>query len=402
MTYPLAWIRGQFPALGTDTVFLDNAAGAQVPQGVIRRMTEALTQMQVNKGSAYRESQRITESKERVRAEIATFLGTTPRNVAFGANATTLIELLAGTWGRVLKPGDEVIVTGLDHHANIDPWRRLAERGVTVKTWQTTGEEARLELSDLEALLSERTSVVAMTAASNALGTLTPVAEAAALVHTAGAKLMVDAVHYAPHRLPDVQMLGADMLAFSPYKVCGPHLGVLYLSDEMLASLPAPDLAFMDRRAVITWEPGTQNHEAIHAFGGMFDYLDALAEKLGVAGSRREQWQGVFDAFHVHEKALVERLLRGLDALNVTRYGPLTSEGRTATVSLTIDGYSPRALAEQLAAHDIAVASGHYYAYDLMMKTLNLQAQGGAVRLSVLHYNSAEEIDRVLDTMAAL
>ena len=400
---PLGWIRARYPALESGTLFFDNAAGAQVPREVVAGITEALTTMNVNKGGAYRESKRVTEAKEGVRARVARFLNAPrPENVIFGPNATTLVTLLADGVGRALEKGDEIIVTGLDHHANVDPWRRLAARGMVVKTWEPTGEEARLELSGLEALLSDKTKVVAMTAASNALGTLTDVPGAARLVHDAGALVMVDAVHYAPHRLPDVQALGADMLVFSPYKVFGPHLGVLYLSEEMLEELPHHGLTFFPAAHPIDWEPGTQNHEAIVGFGGTLDYLEALAEELRAEGSEREKWGAVFRAFGAHEHALAERLLTGLADLPVETYGLKTPEGRTATVSLNVEGYAPQEVAEKLARQNIAVASGHYYAYDLMMKHLGLEERGGAVRVSALHYNTLEEVDTLLEALANL
>jgi len=400
MTYPLAWIRAQYPALSGGTVFLDNAAGSQVPESVIAAVVRTMTEMNVNKGGAYRASARVTEAKEHVREQVAGFLNAPgPRNVVFGPNATTLVELLAGAFGRTLRAGDEVVVTGLDHHANVDPWRRLEASGVTLKTWQPGGEEGRLHLVTLEGLLTPKTRLVAMTAASNALGTLTDVPGAAKRVHAAGARLMVDAVHYAPHALPDVRAWGADALVFSPYKVFGPHLGVLYLSDALLDELPAPKLAFLENAEPIAWEPGTQNHEAIVGFGGTFDYLEGVARELGMKASGRPAWAAAFGAFAAHERRLLERLLEGLDALGVTRYGLEGAEGRTATVSVNLEGHAPRAVAEQLAARDIAVASGHYYAYDLMMKGLGLEARGGAVRLSALHYNSEAEIDRVLSAL---
>ncbi len=400
---PLDWIRAQYPALESDTLFFDNAAGAQVPQMVVAGITRALTTMNVNKGGVYRESQRVTEAKEAVRARVATFLNAPrPENIVFGPNATTLVTLLADGVGRALEEGNEIIVTGLDHHANVDPWRSLEARGAVVKTWKPTGEEARLELSGLEVLLSDKTKLIAMTAASNALGTLTDVPGAARLAHDAGALLMVDAVHYAPHRLPDVGALGADMLVFSPYKVFGPHLGVLYLSENVLETLPHHGLAFFPSAHPINWEPGTQNHEAIVGFGGTFDYFDALSREVGAKGSERERWSAVYAAFGAHEHTLAERLLTGLANLPVEVYGLKTPEGRTATVSLNVEGYAPQEVAEKLAEQNIAVASGHYYAYDLMMKYLGLEARGGAVRVSALHYDTVEEIDRLLEALAGL
>jgi len=404
--YPLTWLRSQYPALNAgaqrdgiplDRIFLDNASGSQVPQAVVDAVVSTLTTMNVNKGGAYSASQRVTAAKEQVRAQVAAFLNApSPRNVIFGPNATTLVELLAQSFGKTLQAGDEIVVSELEHHANRDPWRRLAAQGIIVKTWQVSGEEARLRLENLDALLSSRTRLVALTAASNALGTVPDVGAISARVHAAGACLMVDAVHYAPHALPDVQAWNADMLVFSPYKVFGPHLGVLYLKDELLEALPAPKLAFLDDAEPVSWEPGTQNHEAIVGFGGTFGYLDAVAAQLGAEDSGRAVWRRVFQAFAEHETVLLEQLLTGLDALGATRYG------RTATVSFNLGGHTPQAVAGHLASHGITAASGHYYAYELMMHRLGLLERGGAVRLSILHYNSADDITAVLGALAEL
>lgn len=213
---------------------------------------------------------------------------------------------------------------------------------------------------------------------------------------------MVDAVHYAPHALPDVQAWGADMLVFSPYKVFGPHLGVLYLHDELLEALPAPKLAFLDDAEPVAWEPGTQNHEAIVGFGGTFGYLDALAAQLSAEDSGRAAWARVFKAFAEHETVLFQQLLTGLDALGATRYGLPGTEGRTATVSFNLGTHTPQVVAGHLAAHGVTAASGHYYAYELMMHRLGLAERGGAVRLSILHYNSADDIDAALTALAEL
>ncbi len=404
MTYPTPWIRDQFPAVKRgDAVFLDNAAGAQVPQQVVDNMVEALTTMQVNKGGAYAQSARIGAAKEEVRAGVATFLNAAAlENVAFGPNATTLVELLAQAFGRKLSRGDEIVVTELDHHANVDPWRRLQERGVVLKTWPTRAPHFTLELEDLDPLLSDKTRLVAMTAASNALGTLSPVAAAAERVHATGAHLMVDTVHYAPHFLPDVARLGADALVFSPYKVFGPHAGVLYLGDELRTTLAGPGLAFFEKERPVNWEPGTQNHEAIYAFGGTLDYLDEVAAKLGAQGTRRERWAQAYEAFHAHETALFAKMLNGLDDLGVTRYGLPGVAGRTATVSINVGEHAPRAVAEHLGGRGIAAADGHYYAYDLMMDAVGLRGREGAVRLSLLHYNDSSDVDAVLAALGEL
>jgi cysteine desulfurase family protein (TIGR01976 family) len=401
--YPIEKIRSYYPALQKgDTVYLDNAAGSQVPQQVVDNMVEAMTTMQVNKGGLYGPSERITQIKEDVRTLTATFLNTKPDNVHFGPNATTLNELLAQSVGRWLKPGDEIIISALDHHSNRDPWRRLALQGIDIKTWETTPPHHILDLANLEKLLTSKTKLVCMTAASNALGTLTPVKDAARRVHAQGAKLMVDSVHYAPHFLPDVQTMGADMMTFSPYKVFGPHLGVLYLNDEMRDTLTPPRLEFFDKGDTVNWEPGTQNHEGIHAWGGTFKYFADLSKDMNLKGTERECWQKLFDAFHAHEKLLGQTLIDGLNDLGATVYGLPSTEGRTATVSMNLRDLPVEHVAKTLGRQGVAVSNGHYYAYNLMMKTLQLEQRGGAVRISLLHYSSEADVEAVLAALSNL
>jgi cysteine desulfurase family protein (TIGR01976 family) len=411
MDYPIAWIRAQFPALGEGRVHLDNAAGAQVPGQVLVAMVEAMTHDNVNSGARYPASQRVSARAAEVRRRTAELIGATSSEfvagseaecIAFGPNATTLVSLLSASYGDVLEAGDEVVVTGLDHHANVDPWRRLESRGIVLRTWPTRGPEQRLDVDDLLPLLSRRTAVVAMTAASNALGNLTPVAEAAAAVHAVGARIMVDAVHLTPHQLPDVRELGADMLVFSPYKVFGPHLGVLYLATEVRALLPGHRLSFMRHSGPSGFEIGTQNFEAIAGLGATYDYLDALAAELGVSGVGRAAWIDVYRAIAAHEGDLLRSLLDGLDALGMERYGLPGVDGRTATVAFNHPERSAEEVVSHLGGLGIEAAAGHYYAYGLMMERLGLADRGGAVRVSLVHYNELGDVERLVAALAGL
>jgi cysteine desulfurase family protein (TIGR01976 family) len=399
-------VRSHFPALRHgEVVYLDNAAGAQLPQIVIDAVQHALVHLQVNKGGAYAPSQRVTEAKERVRAMTADFVAA-PRDatVAFGPNATTLVTLLAHAFGESLRPGDEVIVSGLDHHANVDPWRSLARRGVVVRRWAPRAPAMTLEVEDLRPLLTPRTRVVAFTAASNALGTRTPVAAISAEVHAAGAWTMVDLVHYTPHERPNMRALGADMAVFSPYKVVAPHLGVLVLGADVREHLVPPKLSFMDDEDPVAWEPGTAAHEAIIGWGGALDYLRDLggAAAVGEGGGPGAAWDRAYARLAAHEDALCGRLLVGLDRLGMERYGLPGVAGRTATVSFNHPELPARAVAAHLGAGGVAVAAGHYYAYDLMLKELGLAPRGGAVRASALHYNNDADIDALLARLATL
>ncbi len=405
VTFPAASVRARFPALRrAEVVYLDNASGAQLPDRVVESVTEALISLQVNKGGAYAPSRRVTARKEAVRARTAAFLGAAdPAQVAFGANATTLVTLVARSVGDALAAGDEVVVTSLDHHANVDPWRQLTARGVVVRTWRPRPPFGTLDLDDLRALLGPRTRLVAFTAASNALGTLVPVADVASVVRAAGAWSFADLVHLAPHALPDVAAWGLDGAVFSPYKVFAPHLGALYLGPSLRARLAPPRLAFHDPQDPAAWEPGTLSHEAILGWGAALDYLGDVADALDVpSDAERTRWAAVYAAIASHEAALAERLLLGLDALGADRYGLPGVEGRTATVAFNHPQRDPADVASALADAGVAVAAGHYYAHDLMYRELGLEARGGAVRASALHYSDASDIDTLLAAFATL
>jgi cysteine desulfurase family protein (TIGR01976 family) len=403
--WPVERVRARFPALQDhDTVFLDNAAGAQVPARVIDAVVLAMTEMQVNKGGAYARSVRVGEAKEGVRERVRRFLGASDDAlVAFGPNATTMVTYLAAAVGRRSEPGDEIVVTGLDHHANVDPWRGLARQGLTVRTWAPRAPEATLDLDDLRALLGPRTRVVALTAASNLLGTRPDVAGAAALAHEVGAMVVVDAVHLAAHVRPDVVALGADALVMSPYKLFGPHLGVLYLAPAARAGLEGPALSFLDPHAPIAWETGTQSHEAIVGFGAVFDYFDDLAGELGITeADDARRWESVMEVAAAYEADLLAPLLRGLDALGARRYGLPGSEGRTATVAFTMPGRDAPRVANELARSGVAVAAGHSYAHDLAMVHLGLAATRGAVRASLVHYSDASDVAALLGALEGI
>lgn len=397
---PFDVVRAAFPAVVRgDTTFLDNASGAQLPERVLDAMNDAMRTLQVNKGGAYPASMRVTDAKEAVRARTAAFLGVhgDADGVAFGANATTLLFLLAEAVADGLEAGDVVIVTGLDHHANVDPWRRLARRGVEVRTWAPDA-EGTLHLADLAALWDARVRVVAMTAASNLIGTYAPVAEVGAWLEGRDARLVVDAVHYAPHRLPDAAAWGADAVAFSPYKIVAPHLGALWIAADWRAELADWGLAFLPA-GPLRWEPGTQNHEAIVAFGAALDHLAWIGELAGAAADApdRARWAAAFAAIQAHETALCGRLLEGLDARGAVRVGRPGVDGRTATVAFTVPWADAADVAARLGRRSIAVTAGHAYAERLARVHLN--RPDGVVRASLLHYSDAGDVDRLLTAL---
>lgn len=381
-----------------DTVYLDNASGSQLPTGVLDAFLDAATRLQVNKGGRYPASVEVTEAKERVRQRTARFVGAgeDAEGVAFGANATTLLFLFAQAVGEALDVGDRIVVTTLDHHANRDPWLRLKRMGIDVVEWHPTGDEATLHLGDLEALLTPRTRVVAMTAASNLLGTYGPVEEVGRLLGERGVRLVVDAVHYAPHRLPDARRWRADAVAFSPYKVFSPHLGALWISRPWREELPDWGLSFLPA-GPLRWEPGTQNHEAIVAFGAALDHLAWMGDGATERGTPRDEralWQVAYAAGERHEAALLDLMTSGLDRLGCVRFGRRGTDGRTATVGFEVPGVPANDVAEFLGRRGIAVASGHAYAERLATSVLDRPS--GIVRASLAHYSDASDVEALL------
>jgi cysteine desulfurase family protein (TIGR01976 family) len=364
-------VRARFSALQRPYAFLDGPAGTQVPDEVVEAIATYLRESNANVGGAFETSMRTGELVEEARAAAGRFLASSPGEAIFGPSMTNLNFMLTRTVGRELGEGDEIVVTRLDHDANVSPWLELArDLGLQVRF-------ADYDLSDLEAHLSERTRVVAFPWASNALGTLVEAERICALAHDAGALAWVDAVHYAPHGPIDVGSIGADVLLCSPYKFYGPHLGLAFVRSELLERWrpykvrPAPG-----------YETGTMQHELLAGFVAAVEYLESLG----------------WDAIAAHERELGARFLDGLPA-TVRLYGPQTMEGRVPTFALNVDRYSPLALAEHLGERGIFVWHGDYYAVEVMKR---LGLEDGAVRVGIVHYNTAEEIDRLLDELRKL
>jgi cysteine desulfurase family protein (TIGR01976 family) len=396
----LAAIRARFPALRGERppAFLDGPGGSQVPESVIEAMADCLRETNANLGGPFETSVEAVKLVERGRAAAAAFTGSAPEEIAFGANMTTLNFQLAHAVARTLEPGDEIVVTALDHDANVSPWLLVAEdHGLVVRTAPLRLDDVTLDLDGLEALMGERTRVVAFTLASNAVGSITDAARIAAAAHRVGALAWGDGVHLAPHRRLDRAGLDLDVLLCSPYKFFGPHLGVAAIRRELAERLPADRVRPADE-----WPPGhrfetgTQSHEAIAGTVAAIDYLRALGDgDLGRAYERIE----------AHEQALSRRFLEGLPA-GVRLYGIADSARvteRTPTFCLNVDGHEPRELAGLLAREDIYVWDGDYYALE-PMRALGLGKEG-AVRVGFLHYTTTDEVDRtlaVLDWLSAV
>jgi cysteine desulfurase family protein (TIGR01976 family) len=387
-----------FPALRSGFSYLDNAAGAQVPSHTIDAISQFLSGGSCNVGQPYRASVLATELKAQARAATAEFLNCLPEEVMLGTSATALTFQLGRAFSRLFQPGDEVVISELEHESNASPWRALEAQGAVVKVWRARWPEGRLEPADLRALLTPRTRLVAVTAAANSVGTTPDVAAAAELAHSVGAWVIVDAVHSSPHLLPDMKAWGADFAVFSPYKVFGPHLGCMFVRRELLPRLPADKLWFVPDDSPQKFEPGTANHEGLAGWLGSLRYV---REVLGEGQPGRAGLEQAFRRIEALERPLLESTLERLRAhARVRLYGIPEPRGRAATFCFTVRDASPRGVAEHLARHGVGVAAGHYYA-TLAMQALGLMPEG-AVRVSLLHYNTLEEVDRLFAGLDSL
>jgi cysteine desulfurase family protein (TIGR01976 family) len=409
-----ALLRPQFPALsalqdGRPTVFLDGPGGTQVPQRVIDAVAGYYRDANANVHGAFRTSARTDAILEDAHAALADLLGAaSSTEVKFGQNMTSLTFALSRAVGRVLRPGDEVVISRLDHEANRGPWiAAAADAGATVREIGVEPATCTLDLGSLDAVLSARTRLVAVGCASNAVGTINPVAEIARRAHAVGAWVFVDAVHYAPHGPLDVAALGADFLACSAYKFFGPHVGVLWGRAEILDSLPA----YKVRPASDHWETGTQNHEGIAGTLAAVEYLAEVGDRFGDAAGaapgagRRERLRSGMRAIEGYERALAARVLAGFAEIpGLAIHGladPARAAERTPTFAVTLAGWTPRGLAEALAAVGIYAWDGDFYATTLV-EDLGLAASGGVVRLGMVHYTTFDEVDRLLGALAEL
>jgi cysteine desulfurase family protein (TIGR01976 family) len=387
--------RAEFPALrreqdGRPVVFLDGPGGTQVPQRVIDAVSSYLTESNANAGGAFATSEASDAMVDEAHAAVADFLGAArPEEIKFGYNMSTLTLHIGRSIGATMGPGDEIVVTTLDHEANVSTWDAMAaDRGVTVRKVDIRDDDVTLDLEDLESKLNARTKLVAVGYASNAVGTINPVREIVARAHEVGALIFVDAVAYAPHGPIDVRALDTDFLVCSAYKWFGPHLGALYGKTEILDSLPA----FKVRPAHDRFETGTAAFESIAGTLAATDYLRDIGRRFGdpSASTRRA------------ERVLVTRLIDGLASIGGLTIHGITDPGRfderVPTVAVSIDGVRPRAAAEELGRRGIFVWDGDFYATGLIER-LGKAEVGGVLRLGLVHYNTADEVDRTLEAV---
>lgn len=399
-----AEIRAAFPALervhnNLPVAYFDGPGGTQVPRQVVEAISDYLYHHNANTHWAYPTSEETDRAIDHARSVCAEFINATPNEIAFGANMTTLTFHLSRTLGGQYGPGDEIVVTELDHHANIAPWRRLAkERGVDVKTVPMVVETSQLDWAEFERMVNRRTKLVALGAASNALGTINDVARATKLARSVGALVFVDAVHYAPHSLADVRALDCDFLGMSAYKFYGPHVGVMFGKHDLLESLDFPKLEPAPDTAPEKVETGTQNQEGMVGAGAAIDFLAALA---GSGGLRRSRLQTVYDELHTRNAELTRRLWNGLSSIKgVHLYGPTPEFPRTPTISFTVAGITSTNVARQLAARGLFLSHGDFYAATIPER-LGL-GEEGLVRAGCACYTTAGEIDRLIEGVAAL
>ena len=399
MAFDVAAVRERYPALADGYAYLDGAAGTQTPVGVIDAITAAYRSGIGNVGGAFPASHRSDAIVAGARRAIADLVGGVPDGVILGANMTTITYRLADALAATWQPGDEIVVSRLDHDANVRPWLQVAARaGVTVRWAEVDLPAGELPVEQYKALVSERTRLVAVTAASNVLGTRPDVASIAALAHEVGALTYVDGVHATPHMPVDVAELGADFYTTSAYKWSGPHIGAVIADPALLSTLSPMKLASSPDSVPERFETGTAPLADLAGVVAAVDHLAGLDSSA--TGSRRERVLASMAAAEAHEQDLFAVLLGGLAGLpGVTRYG--YPARRTATAYFRTAGYSPRQVAEHLAQRKVNVWDGHNYAWELT-GVLGVRDTGGAVRAGLVHYNDRSDVDRLLAALAAL
>jgi cysteine desulfurase family protein (TIGR01976 family) len=404
----LDWVRSQFPSLsqtvsGQPATFLDGPGGTQVPQRVIDAISGYLKGDNANTCGAYATSRRTDAMIAGARSTMADFLGCDSDEVVFGPNMTSLTFAMSRSIGRELGPGDEIVLTHLDHDANVSPWRALEERGVTIRMVEIHEDDCTLDMDDLVRKISDRTKLVAVGYASNAVGTINDVQQIIRLAHQRGALAYIDAVHYAPHGPIDVRALDCDFLVCSTYKFFGPHMGVLYGKREHLKRLDPYKVRANTNAVPNRWEWGTLNHECIAGITACVDYLAALGRHANPSVStRRAALLAAYEVIQKHERGLMESLIQGLLSIPGLRlYGisdPRRLDQRCPTIAVRINGYTPLGLATQLGERGFFTWDGNYYALNLT-EHLDVEKDGGFLRIGLAHYNTAEEVERLLETL---
>ncbi|MEH1934915.1 MAG: cysteine desulfurase-like protein [Nostoc sp.] len=396
-------VREYFPTLAGEWTFFDNAGGSQTLKKVVDRISEFLLSSDVQLGASYAVSQLAGERLALATRGMATFINAnSSKEVVMGPSTTMMLKVLSICLGQTFVPGDEVIVTNCDHEANIGAWVALEKQGMMVKVWQIRPDTLELHLADLELLMSQRTKLVALTHASNVLGTINPIKEIAAFVHDRGAMICVDGVAYAPHRLVDVQDLDVDFYTLSCYKVYGPHHALLYGKEEHLLRLPGLNHYFIDQTDIpYKFQLGNVNFELSYGMLGLCDYLSELAQlHYGnqTAPDLRNQMAQAFDLISIHEEKISDRLLNYLNSksnVRVIGQSKADRQSRVPTISFVVDGMNSSTIPAKIDQYYIGIRYGDFYAKRLI-EYLGLASQGGIVRVSMVHYNTLEEVNSLI------
>ncbi|MEH2240975.1 cysteine desulfurase-like protein [Nostoc sp.] len=397
-------VRQYFPALAGEWTFFDNAGGSQTLKKVVDRISEYLLSSDVQLGASYAVSQLAGERLALATRGIATFINAnSSKEVVMGPSTTMMLKVLSICLGQTFIPGDEIIVTNCDHEANIGAWVALEKQGIKVKVWQIRSDTLELHLADLEPLMSQRTKLVALTHASNVLGTINPIKEIAAFVHDRGAMICVDGVAYAPHRLVDVQDLDVDFYTLSCYKVYGPHHALLYGKEEHLLRLPGLNHYFIEQTDIpYKFQLGNVNFELSYGMLGLCDYLSELAQlHYGnqTAPDLRNKMVQAFDLISIHEEKISDRLLNYLNSksnVRVIGQSKADRQSRVPTISFVVDGMNSSTIPAKIDQHYIGIRYGDFYAKQLI-EYLGLASLGGIVRVSMVHYNTLGEVNSLIE-----
>jgi len=390
----------QLQVNGQAAAFLDGPAGTQVPKQVMDAVQNYYLKSNANTCGAFATSRSNDAMIAAARAAMADFFNCDKDEVIFGQNMTTITFALARAIGRTLEPGDEIVVTTLDHDANVAPWRALEELGMVIRQVDIHESDCTLDLEDLKRKINKNTKVVAVGYASNAVGTINPVAEITKLAHAAGALMFIDAVHFAPHGAIDVRALDCDFLVCSPYKFFGPHMGTLFAKREHLQKFKPYKVRPATNVSPESWETGTQVQELIAGIGAAVDYLAELGRRCEPAAkTRRDALLAAYRATHGHETVLLTRLLAGLHSIPGVRIFGITDpakfSNRCSTVSFRLGDHTPAKIATFLGERGIFTWDGNFYALNLSER-LGVEQHGGVLRVGLVHYNTAEEVDRLL------
>ncbi|MFH1754959.1 MAG: cysteine desulfurase-like protein [Candidatus Latescibacterota bacterium] len=409
MSMDIEYVRSQFPALSGEWVFFDNAGGTQIVKPVVDRIEDYLYSCNVQLGATYEVSRAAGDRVAAGAKAMAKFVNAAdPSEIIMGSSTTLLMRLLSLCLGGTLMPRDEVIVTNLDHEANIGPWADLAKKGVTVKIWRLNPDTWDLQLEDLKELMTPRTRLVAVTHTSNILGKINPIRDIARFVHERRAMIVVDGVAYAPHRCIDMQDLGVDFYALSFYKIYGPHYAMLYGKRGHLQRLPGINHFFIGQSEIPNkFQPGSVNYELSSGMLGLWDYLDGFAQAHGwldVAEHSHAQVDFIYDIIAKHEEALAEKLLSYLTSKSTVRIIGVPEPDRAVrvpTISFVVNRTDSDSITLEVDKHKIGIRYGDFYARRLI-NDLGLGPQKGVVRVSMVHYNTLEEVDRLIEVLEGI